>query len=456
MKLNLIQINGRTRQVLIATCMYLGQLVVGFSVAWSGVILPKLQDSDQSPLSELPTEAQFSLVASILYVGCIAGPYIAGWLSNIKGRKPCLFSGGVITAVSFLILALSTNLAMLLCTRVLCGIGASIVAVMNLVYIGEIASTNIRGTLLTILGIFHTIGAVILYTASYFFSYSGTNYVGLACCMAFTLTTLLIPESPLFHILEGKDAAVIKTLHDLGRSEDIYKMLAAKKEFKNNTAKKDWIELFSLKGNRKALSIVLTMSVFQHCSGVMAVVFFAGTIFKMSGSTIEANISMLIIAAFQMIGSFIGPFMVERSGRKVLLIVSSCICSLGMFLLGLFFYLDHVENPVIDKIKWVPLAVLILFFIGYDAGLGIIPNALIGEMFTTNVRSKGSAVALTSSWLVGFVVITIFGSIIESLGYIAFWIFAATCLGAVFFTIFCVLETKGKSLLEIQELLSKK
>ncbi|XP_034837077.1 facilitated trehalose transporter Tret1-like [Maniola hyperantus] len=456
MKSNLIQINGRTRQVLIATCMYLGQLVVGFSVAWSGVILPKLRDSGQSPLNELPTETQLSLVASILYVGCIPGPYISGWLSNIKGRKPCQFFGGVITSLSLLILALSTNLAMLLCTRVLCGIGLGIIAVTNLVYIGEMASTNIRGTLLTILGIFHTIGAIILYTASHFFSYSGTNYVGLACCIAFTLTSLLIPESPIFHVLEGNDAAVIKTLNELGRSEDIDKILVAKKEFQDTTAKKDWIELFSLRGNRKALIIVLTISVFQHCSGVMVVVFFAGTIFEIAGSTMESNISMLIIAAFQMIGSFIGPFVVERSGRKVLLVVSSCICSLAMFFLGLYFYLDHVGNPVIDKIKWFPLAVLILFFIGYDSGLGIIPNTLIGEMFTTNVRSKGSAVALTSSWAAGFVVTTIFGSIIESIGYIAFWIFAATCLGAVVFTIFCVLETKGKSLLEIQDLLSKK
>ncbi|XP_039760604.1 facilitated trehalose transporter Tret1-like [Pararge aegeria] len=455
MKHALLKITGKKRQVLISSCMYIGQMVVGFTVGWSGSVLPKLQDSDQSPLSELLSEAQLSLVASLAYLGCIPGPYLVGWLSNIKGRKPCLFFGGVLVAIAYIILATSRNLAMLLCGRILSGFGIGVIGVTNLVYIGEIASTNIRGILLTVMGIFHTSGAILLYTAGHFLSYSGTNYVGVALCVAFTLATLLVPESPIFHILKGKDDAVIKSLHELGRSEDIDKLLAAKKEFRDSTATKDWIELFSLRGNKKALLIVVTINVFQHCSGVMVVVFFAGKIFDMAGSEIESNISMLIIAAFQLTGSVISPFLVERSGRKVLIIVSSCICSLAMFLLGLYFYLNQIGSTVIDGIKWFPLVILILFFIGYDFGLGIIPNALIGEMFTTNVRSIGSAVALSASWFAGFLITTIFGSVLESIGHIAFWIFALTCLGAVFFTIFFVVETKGKSLLEIQDILSK-
>ncbi|XP_052744834.1 facilitated trehalose transporter Tret1-like [Bicyclus anynana] len=187
----------------------------------------------------------------------------------------------------------------------------------------------------------------------------------------------------------------------------------------------------------------------------------------MAGSSIPAHLSMIIIGCFQLIGSTVTPFFVEGSGRRKILMLSCATCSLSMFLLGLYFYLDLIGNPIVDNIKWMPLVVLILYYIGYDsdchhpyyyyektffAGLGIIPNAIIGEMFTSNVRSKGSTVTMTTSWLFGFAVTTAFGALLETVGgHVAFWFFSATCAGAVLFTFFFVPETKGKTLLEIQD-----
>ncbi|XP_050357620.1 facilitated trehalose transporter Tret1-like isoform X2 [Nymphalis io] len=423
------KITGIKRQVLISAVLYLGQILLGFSVSWSGPIFPKLRDPTQSPLPYLLTEIEMSLIASFVYIGGLPGPYIMGWLSNIYGRKPCLIVGGVLSFLAYIILVWAKNLAMLYCGRLLIGLGIGIIAVMNLVYIGEIASSNIRGILLSALGIFTTCGSILMYSAGSFLPYSYATSVGLASSLAFTVFAMFIPESPIFHVLEDNEDEAKAKLKDLGREGDIDNILQSKIEYINSTNKKDWIELVTLRRS----------------------------IFEMSGSSIGSDISMLIIGFFQLIGSTTAPFFVEKNGRKSLLVVSTIICSLSMLLLGLYFYLDYLHYSGINYVHWLPLVLLIIFFIGYDAGLGIVPNVLIGEMFTMNVRSKGSAVALSFSWVSGFLVTLVYGALVENIGsYAAFWFFSCAGLIACFFTIFCIPETKGKSLLEVQDMLKKK
>ncbi|XP_047539578.1 solute carrier family 2, facilitated glucose transporter member 8-like [Vanessa atalanta] len=369
-------------------------MIIGFSVSWAGPIFPKLRDPDQSPLPYLLTEIEMSLIASFTYIGGIPGPFIMGWLSNIYGRKPCLIVGGVLAGLAYVILVWSNNLAMLYCGRLLVGLGVGIIAVMNLVYIGEIASSNIRGILLSALGIFTTCGSLLIYAVGPFLSYSYASSVGLATSLVFILCVMFIPESPIFHILEDNEVKARDNLKDLGREDDIDNILQSKIEYINSTNKKDWIELFTLRTNKKSLLIVVVMNILQHGSGILAL------------------------------------------------------------LLGVYFYLDDYSG--LNQVNWLPLALLIIFFIGYDAGIGIVPNVLIGEMFTMNVRSKGSAVALAVSWLSGFLVTVAYGAIVEHVGsYAAFWFFSSTGLISCLFTIFCIPETKGKSLLEVQDMLKK-
>ncbi|XP_045780677.1 facilitated trehalose transporter Tret1-like [Maniola jurtina] len=450
-----LPITGVQRQVIISSCLYLGQMIAGYTLAWTGPVIPKLRDLEQSPLPYLLTETQLSLVATITYLGAIPGPYITVWLSNTKGRKPCFIFGGLVLAVSYTIMAASTNLAMLYIGRFLVGIGSGVLTVMNLVYIGEIASTNIRGILLSAIGIFNTLGSIVMFSFGPFVSYHATTYLPLSLSLVYIFFLLWLPETPIFYILQGKDKELLKVLQDLDRLEDKDKLLEVKKELTGTSAKKEWIELFSIKSNRKALFIVVVINILQHCSGVLGIVFFSAAIFEMAGSSINSNVSMIVIGCFQLSGSSLTPFFIERAGRKIILMMSSALCSLSMFILGLYFYLDHIGNSVIENVKWLPLVLLILFYIGYDSGLGIIPNAIIGEMFTSNVRSKGSTVTMTTSWIFGFMVTTAFGAMLATVGgHVAFWFFSSTCACAVLFTIFFIPETKGKSLMEIQENLS--
>ncbi|XP_032523397.2 facilitated trehalose transporter Tret1-like isoform X2 [Danaus plexippus] len=415
-------------------------------------MIPKLQDVKHSPIPNVLTDTQASLIASLIYIGCIPGPYIVGWLSNMKGRRPCFVLGGVIGTIGYLLLATTRTLVLLYIGRLMTGVGIGCIFLMILVYTGEIASTNIRGVLLTLIGLFTTIGSIVLFSAASFLSYNATSYLGFILFATFTLCAFMLPESPMYHVLKENDNAVEKILRDLDRLEDLEKFISSKKDYKTISSKKDWEDLFTIKSNRKALFRVMSINILQHCSGVMAVVFFSSTIFEIAESKIEGNTAMIIIGGCQLLGSGFTPFVIEKVGRKPILMISCVICSITMLMMGIYFYLLDVENSAVGNMKWLPLGLLILFFIGYDLGLGIIPNVLVGEMFTPNVRSNGSSLALTTSWISGFLITTAFGAVVNKIGaFYPFWFFSFTSAITFFFTIFFVPETKGKNLLDIQK-----
>nr|XP_034837075.1 facilitated trehalose transporter Tret1-2 homolog [Maniola hyperantus] len=234
--------------------------------------------------------------------------------------------------IAYVILAISRNVAMLYIGRFMVGVGGGAINVMNLVYIGEISSASIRGILLTTIGVFMTVGSIVLYATGPYISYHGTTYIALAISVIFLFCLFFIPESPIFFALQDRDEELRKVLQDLGRFEDIDETLKTKKELNSSKSStiREWIELFTVRSNRKALFIVVIINILQHCSGILPVVFFSAAIFDMAGSSIESGLAMIIVVCFQLSGSIVTPFFIESVGRKKILIMSCALCSLSM------------------------------------------------------------------------------------------------------------------------------
>ncbi|XP_053619633.1 uncharacterized protein LOC128680471 isoform X2 [Plodia interpunctella] len=307
-----------SKQLFSVLCAYQGSILIGYTMGWTAPIIPKLQDPEQTPLPDIPTDGQISWIGSLLYIGCIIGPYSLGPLSNVKGRKPCFLISGCIIIVSFILLGAAQNLAMIYAGRVLIGVGLGIISVINVVYIGEVASTNIRGILLSGTGIFSTLGTLIMYAIGPYVSYVMSTVIGIALTLLYLIGLYFIPETPLFNVMK-----------------------------------------------------------------------------------------------------------------------------------------DVAHNPIADKLGWLPLLSLVVFFLSYDLGFGIIPSALTGEMFEPNVRSLGSAVTSTVAWSIGFGVSTGFGYMLSAWGgHVTFWVYSGACAFATLFSVLFVPETRGKSLLEIQTMLN--
>ncbi|CAK1594664.1 unnamed protein product [Parnassius mnemosyne] len=428
---------------------------IGYALGWTSAILPKLEDEDQSPLQSLLSESEASLIGSLIYVGAMTAPIITTNLANTKGRKPCLILSGILNILAYILLALSTNLAMIFVGRVIVGSAVGTLLIMNVVYIGEIASTKIRGILLSGAGVAMTAGTILTYSTGPFITYAATAYLGLILSLCFLLSLYFIPESPIFYSVLGDDSKAKEVLQTLGRVQEMDVVLTSK-EYETNYFKQEWKILFTVKDNRRALFITASLQILQEASGILAVVFFSTNIFKLASSSIAPDIATIIIGMTQLVGSLIAPLIIEKS-RRILLLLSTALCSLSLALLGAYFYLDGLDYEFITKIQWLPLATLILYFLAYNMGFSVIPSTLAGEMFQLNVRNVGSTFVIFCGWLCGFGVTSAFGYMVTELGGdITFWIFSGTCAIAFFFTIFYVPETKGQTLTQIQKMLSER
>ncbi|XP_075986338.1 facilitated trehalose transporter Tret1-like [Anticarsia gemmatalis] len=446
------------KQLAIMACINIGQIVVGYSVGWSAPIIPKLQDLETSPLPDIVTDLQVSWIGSLLYIGSVVGPYVTGILSNLIGRKPCLIIGALLNILAYILVVTTNNITMIFAVRVISGLGMGITTVCNIVYVGEIASTHIRGILLTSTSIVGITGTLVVYAIGPYVSYVATGYIALVICMMHLLTlVLVVPESPVYYAMKDKDIKAAKTLNMLGRSSDVEKVIDtfAKKTKQSSSKIMDWIEIFTIKSNRKSLFITFLLGAFQQTSGVAIVLFFATTIFDLAGSSIKSDVATIVIGVTRLISSLIAPTFVESKGRKILLLISMACCAFSLSLLGVYFYLDRVDSAILPSIGWLPLVSLIVYFFCYEAGFGTIPNAIVGEMFRANVRANGSALAITLTWIIGFALTTSFTTMVDVLGGdVTFWLFGGSCVLAFLFTYFCVPETKGKTLHDIQEMLS--
>ncbi|KAG6439079.1 hypothetical protein O3G_MSEX000467 [Manduca sexta] len=147
---------------------------------------------------------------------------------------------------------------------------------------------------------------------------------------------------------------------------------------------------------------------------------------------------------------------IDKHGRKILLIVSTAGCCVSMTVLGVYFYLDYIGDSSVLWLGWLPLLCLVSSLFFYGIGLTIIPNTLTGEMFSPSVRGLGSSITLCVGFISGLISTTIFGYIVEAIGiYATFWIYAAVNAIGLIFVVIVVPETKGKTLIEIGNMMEK-
>ncbi|KAG8035363.1 hypothetical protein G9C98_006809 [Cotesia typhae] len=288
--------------------------------------------------------------------------------------------------------------------RFIFGVALSISFAVLPMYCGEIAETSIRGILGSFLQLFITIGLLWAYSIGPYVSYTSFWISCAALPIAFFILFFTMPESPYY--LAAK-----------GRKEDV-------------------------------VSALMT--------GINVVLFYSENIFASAGNSgISSSIETIIVGIVQFLASGVTPLVVDRLGRKILLIISGTGTAISLGILGLFFYLKDAAKNDVSNIGWLPVASLIIFIATYSIGWGPLPWTVMGEMFSTEIKSKASGIVVFACWFLGFLITKYFSNIAAAWGqYTAFWLFGVFCVLSVLFTVFILPETKGKSLQEIQDKLS--
>lgn len=392
-------------------------------------------------------------------MGAGFGPLAAGIAADKIGRKKTILIGIVPFIIAFLLSAYATTPNAFFIARFLCGLGVGFVFTVLPMYIGEISDDEVRGSLGSFMQLFITVGLLFSFIIG---PYTSVKFFNLVCVIIPSIFLVIfhvfIPESP-YYLIQSSDRAsaeiALMKLRSQSRS-DVQKELAAiTSAVEEDVANKgSFMDIFKSRGLIKALIISVGLVSLQQFSGINIVLFFAQDIFTDAGSTIAPEISTIIIGIVQVLASAATPLLVDRKGKRFLLLVSAVGMALSQGALGYFFHLKHGGQDV-SSLAWLPVVSLISYIITYCLGFGPLPWAVMGELFPGNVKSAASTITTVSCWALGFLITQYYGVVSAAIGVSgSFGIFGVCCVAAAIFVFKFVPETSGRSLQEIQDILN--
>lgn len=451
-----------SRQFLAGITVNLASVALGTCLGWTSPMGPvyKSNDTSVNPLDVIPTTAEESWIGSLVALGALIAPFIAGPCAEKFGRKLTLLGSSAFFIFSWIMLLTASAIGQLLAARLIQGFGVGFVMTVQTMYIGEIASNEYRGALGSLMQLCIVTGILYVYVIGPYVSYAALQWACMALPILFAVAFFFMPETPAYYISKGNKGAAIESLKFLrGKSEDgvqdeLAETTASVEDSMKNKA--SMMDLFKSKGNVKALIICAGLISFQQLSGINVILFYSQTIFAKTGSSMAPAISTILVGIVQVLASGATPLIVDRLGRKPILLVSAAGMCIAHGLMGLYFYMDYIKSPSVGSISWLPIFALIFFVTVYCVGFGPLPWAVLGEMFPANVKSAASSIVASTCWVLGFIVLQFFSTLDEAVGsHWSFWLFGIMCGIAFVFTLMTLMETKGMSLQQIQDKLNE-
>lgn len=456
---------GKGLFLYLAVCVAnLTSFVSGVALGWTSPVIPKLNgevEPESNPLTQPITINQQSWLGSLLPLGAVLGPFAAGLFVDRIGRKKSILISTLPFIVAFSMAIFTHDINLFYLMRFLCGLALGGIFTILPMYVAEVSEDSNRGALGSLFALFICIGILFSYCIGPYVSLTVFNII---CVMPsiifFPIFLIFIPDSPHYLISRGHEAEAEESLMKFRQksSQGVQKELLEIKETVNASMRNKgrFIDLFRSKGLLRALMISLGLVSFQQLSGINIVLFYTQTIFSLAGTAIPSEISTIIVGVVQVLAGFLTPLLVERTGKRLILISSAVGMAFAMAILGLYFY---IQNSPIAKshLFWLPVASLICYNISYCVGFGPLPWAVLGEVFPANIKSVASTITASICWLLAFIITNIFAAVTEAIGiYGTFWLFSGFCTLAFFFVYFLLPETSGKTLQEIQAILNGK
>ncbi|XP_018367335.1 PREDICTED: facilitated trehalose transporter Tret1-2 homolog [Trachymyrmex cornetzi] len=428
-----------------AACM--GGFSLGCGLGWSAPCVEILR-------SQLDDFA-INVIASVFPAGAALGTIAVPLLVDRIGRKwTMMVLVPVIIAGWILLISAGTLVPLYVIGRVVTGACGGMCCVLAPMYSAEISEKHIRGTTGVFFQLLLVIGILYVYITGF-----TRNVIAISslCCIApivFGVTMSFMPESPLYYLIKNKEEDARKSMRFFrGPNFDIEPEINAfKEQVERSKFQKPHISAFMRKPVLKTLAVAYGLMFAQQFSGINAIIFYGFTILEATGVGMESQLELVIFGVVQVVACVAATLLVDKLGRKLLMVISlgtMCVC---LAALAGFFVLTNYQPHLADQIHWVPLTSVCVYILAFCLGDGPIPWAYMGEIFPTRLKSAASSSAAFFNWLLAFTVTISFPSAAEVLDYsVVFSFFALLCALAILFVIFCMVETKGKTFAEIEQ-----
>lgn len=399
-----------------------------------------------------------SWISGLMPLGALGGGILGGTFIDHLGRKWTLLVTDVLFLIAWSINYFAQNYSYMYVSRLISGLSVGIASLTLPVYLAETLLPGVRGSLGLLPTALGNIGILVCYMLGQMYEWQELALVGVILSIPFLLLFIwIIPETPRYYISKGKNQSSKDALQWLrGSAADIDKeFLELQRNHEEAQNKSASIKDLFSRTNIKLLGIVLGLMFFQQMSGINAVIFYTTKIFKESGSNLDEKICTTIIGVVNFISTFIAATLIDKLGRKILLYVSSVSMILSLGILGAYFYLLDETEINVEPYGWLPLASFVVYVLGFSLGFGPIPWLMMGEILPARIRGPAASLCTGFNWTCTFIVTKTFLLIIDAIGsHGTFWLFGGIVCAALIFTIMFVPETRGKSLQDIERILS--
>ena len=415
-----------------------------------------------------PLKAHFALdanwagwVTGCALVGCAIGAGIAGVLSDWIGRKKVLILSAILFFISAVGTALPKDITTFIIYRIIGGLGVGAASMSSPMYIAEISPAKIRGRMVSVNQFAIVSGFLVVYFVNYFIALQGDQMwnqesgwrwmFGSEMLPALLLLVLLffVPESPRWLTKQNRSKEALEILTRVGGAEYAKTELL---EIKDALAH----ESGSLKqlfqpGMKIVLVIGIVLAVLQQVTGINVFLYFGTEIFKKMGSdTNAALLQTVIVGTVNLAFTIIAIWLVDRLGRKPLMIIGSAGMGLSLLGMGLMAYVQKTD-------LWVMLFIL-SYIACFALSVGPVTWVIMSEIFPTRIRGRAMAIATVCLWVANYLVSQTFPMMEENNWLLEkfhhafpFWLYGIFCVVLVAFVWRFVPETKGKTLEEIEK-----
>lgn len=412
----------------------------------SGAILYIRQDFQLSPQLD-------GIVMGAVLFGAMLGALFSGRLTDSYGRKNLLITIAILFILGSVGTAFANSITLLIIGRIIIGLAIGVASYTAPLYISEIAPAQHRGALVSLNQLAIAIGILISYIVDYICAHTGTSWrwmLGLGAVPAICLFIgmIFLPYSPRWLVSKDK---IEHALHILRRIRGDHSV--AERELKGIQAslalqQNNWTLLFS-KSIRPALLIGIGLAVIQQVTGINTILYYAPTIFKMTGFSGNAGAIMasMGIGVIFVLFTIAALPLIDKWGRKILLITGLIGMTIGLAALSFIFH--HAEMT--NFLKWLAFASMLFYIACFAFSLGPIVWLMIAEIYPLTVRGAGASIATSFNWASNMIVAATFLTLIEFLGTsLTFGLYAVLSILSILFVIVYIPETRSISLEHIE------
>jgi SP family sugar:H+ symporter-like MFS transporter len=432
----------------------LGGLLFGYDTGViSGAILFISQELRLTPFLE-------GLVVASLLLGAAAGAASAGPLSDRLGRRNLIIIAAILFTVGAIGAALAPNVGVLVLFRVVLGLGVGAAALVVPLYLSEIAPTQIRGAISSLNQLNIVVGILLAYIVNALLANAEAWrwMLGLAAIPSLVLLIgmYFLPETPRWLVSQDRDEDARDVLRRSRNEEETEREIREIREVEEQ--EEGGLGELAASWVRPALVVAIGLAVFQQIIGINTIIYYAPTTLTNVGYGAAAAIyANLIIGVVNVLMTLVAIWIIDRVGRKPLLLIGLVGMVASLTVLGLSTLLLSEPSSPTDAVAIITLLCLAGFIISFAATWGPTVWVMLPEVLPLRIRGTAMGVAIFLHWIANFIVSQTFPSLLASLGPGPVFLgYAVIGVVAFVFVRAFVTETKGRSLEEIEADLQQK